>query len=387
MYIHIKKLLFLIVLLIYSGFAWGMSQAGQVQKVFHHQALIKSNPAISLELGKLIFYFDQVPDLKVECSKNDKTAMVACQYVVSGITQMAPEAQEAIAKIGATSYGAYKIAIKLDEKKGKLVVNLSYDPEKVYIERAIFDAINLSKGLVINFYNKELLTTMQKNSNAQLLKTAQVKQKPCIVLDCGHGGSDDGTIGHNQLKEKDLTLTLGKHIAQLLKKEGCAVFLTRSTDEFVALDDRTTRANAYADIDLFLSIHANHSPNAKAQGIETFCMKPDLLKMTYEQRNSLLEQLDSQRYTQAQLLASCVQAEVIAHIQAAQKKVIDRSVKYAVSQILIGSRVPVALIEVGFLSHEQEAHLLADRAYQQLIEQGICKGILKYLTTNRVKQV
>lgn len=374
-------------LLMYSGLVLGAAQNGQVQKVFHHQALIKSKPEISLELGKLVFYFDQVPDLKVQCSKNAKTAMVTCQYVVSGITQMAPEAQEAIAKIDGKSYGAYKIFIKLNEPKNQLVVDLSYNPEKVYIERALFDAINLSKGLIINFYNKELLTTLQKNSDVPLLKTAQAKQRPCIVLDCGHGGTDDGTIGHNQLKEKDLALALGKRIAQLLKKEGCAVFLTRSSDEFVALDERTTRANAYADIDLFLSIHANHSPNAKAQGIETFCMKPDLLKTAYEQRNPLLEALDSQRYTQARLLANCVQGEVIAQIQSAQKKVTDRSVKYAVSQVLVGSRVPAALIEVGFLSHEQEAQQLADRAHQQLIEQGICKGILKYLATNKLKQV
>src|SRR6185503_645378 len=91
-----------------------------------------------------------------------------------------------------------------------------------------------------------------------------------IVIDAGHGGHDPGTIGHGGLQEKDLVLDVALRVERLVKAElGAEVLLTRGTDVFIPLEERTAIANARG-ADLFLSIHANSSRSRSARGVETY---------------------------------------------------------------------------------------------------------------------
>ena len=93
-----------------------------------------------------------------------------------------------------------------------------------------------------------------------------------IVIDAGHGGHDDGTIGSNGVLEKDVVLDVALRLATLVQTRlGAEVVLTRSYDTFVPLTERTAIANQYK-ADLFLSIHANSSPASSVAGTETFLL-------------------------------------------------------------------------------------------------------------------
>src|SRR4030095_15302616 len=89
-----------------------------------------------------------------------------------------------------------------------------------------------------------------------------------IVIDPGHGGHDPGAMGKG-VTEAELVLDVALRLEQLLlKQQGVEVILTRRTDEFIPLPERTAIANREG-ADLFLSIHANASNNAQARGVET----------------------------------------------------------------------------------------------------------------------
>jgi len=159
------------------------------------------------------------------------------------------------------------------------------------------------------------------------------------------------------------------------------VYMTRTTDCTRALDERTTYANNY-NADLFISIHANYAPNGSAEGIETFCFKPDLLQIKYPLHDGIsaqtVQHMIDHRYAQSEQLAHIVHKHVLQGVQQ-QVPVRDRLVKHAVSQVLLGAHMPAILVEVGFLSNEQEAKRLADNQYVAQLAYGMCKGVCAYL--------
>ena len=106
-----------------------------------------------------------------------------------------------------------------------------------------------------------------------------------IVVDAGHGGHDTGTIGPNGLMEKDLVLDVALRLGRLLETRlGADVIFTRDDDTFIPLETRTAIANEH-QADLFISIHANSSPDPTARGIETyylnFTSNPDALEVKF----------------------------------------------------------------------------------------------------------
>ena len=99
------------------------------------------------------------------------------------------------------------------------------------------------------------------------LKPGKIRR---IVVDPGHGGKDPGAVGLSGLQEKDVVLAIGRMVARKLKEElGIDAVMTRSTDVFIELQERTAIANKVG-ADLFISIHANAALNRRASGIETY---------------------------------------------------------------------------------------------------------------------
>ena len=93
-----------------------------------------------------------------------------------------------------------------------------------------------------------------------------------VVLDPGHGGHDPGASGPSGLREKDVTLDIAHRAAPLIARElGISTLLTRDSDDYVALDERTARANAF-QADLFVSIHCNASEDGAGRGVMTFVL-------------------------------------------------------------------------------------------------------------------
>jgi N-acetylmuramoyl-L-alanine amidase len=217
-----------------------------------------------------------------------------------------------------------------------------------------------------------------------------------VVIDAGHGGHDAGTTGASGLLEKDLVLDvalrLGKLIEQRLNAE---VIYTRSDDTFVPLQERTRIANE-SRADLFLSIHANSSPERTASGVETYYLNfttsqaaldvaarenASSDKSVFELKDLLQKIAMQDKIDESKELASCVQNSLYAasvHIDSRSR---DRGVRKAPFVVLIGASMPSILAEIGFISNPHEATALRRGDGRQRIAEALFKGVSKYNTS------
>ena len=213
-----------------------------------------------------------------------------------------------------------------------------------------------------------------------------------IVIDPGHGGHDPGATGKS-ISEAELVLDIALRVEALLQKvRGTEVILTRRTDEFVPLQERTAIANREG-ADLFLSIHANASANPSARGIETYYLNfasnmtaasvaarenaasgqamgalPDFLRAI-----ALNNKLDESRD-----FATEVQEAIVDRLRKSNKTVKDLGVKQAPFVVLIGAAMPSVLAEISFVTNAPEAKLLSGSAYRQRIAEALASAIGKY---------
>jgi N-acetylmuramoyl-L-alanine amidase len=213
-----------------------------------------------------------------------------------------------------------------------------------------------------------------------------------IVIDPGHGGYDPGAM-NNGLSEAGLVLDVALRLEKLLAKQpGIEVVMTRRSDVFVALEERTAMANRQG-ADLFLSIHANASEDDRVRGIETYFLNfapnpaaeaiaarenaasartmrqlPDIVKAI-----ALNNKLDESRD-----FASLVQSTMVDRLKRANKSAKDLGVKQAPFMVLIGATMPSILAEIAFLTNHQEATLLRGGTYRQQIAEALFNGVMRY---------
>jgi N-acetylmuramoyl-L-alanine amidase len=370
-----KKIVFLLMIV---GMKHGILQSdarNTINEIFHHQGHPQGK---QLEYGKVVFYFTHVPSIKQQAlqHKNAKEELV---LILPGTT-----AQETLYAFKGEREKLYKVSIERAEKekfKDAVRVVIQYDPERVVPEYALFDSISVQKGLVIRFHNKELLNNI-KNQRDTALRVVSRTDKPLVVIDIGHGGSDLGTVGCNKVCEKDIVLDVGLTVAQLLEQRGIQVKMTRIDDIFVPLDVRTTFANG-CSAHALVSIHAN-SGKKEARGIETFCMHSSLFSHTTSvpevSYSSIAQPLLHHVHNLSNNLAQAVHTNTLDMLRMLYTEgICDRHVKHSVSQVLLGSAMPSTLIEIGFLSNPQEADRLATAHYRTAVAHGICNGIIEFL--------
>ena len=214
-----------------------------------------------------------------------------------------------------------------------------------------------------------------------------------IVIDAGHGGHDTGTIGAEGILEKDVVLDVALRVGQLLHDRlGAEIIYTRSDDTFIPLETRTAIANK-AQADLFLSIHANSSPDASARGVETyylnFTSSPDALE-TAARENAVSDQSIHQlsdlvkkialkdKIEESREFASDVEASLYGGLQKGNAGLKDRGVKKAPFVVLIGANMPSILAEISFVTNEKDARELREPEYRQRVAESLYKGVAKY---------
>ena len=212
-----------------------------------------------------------------------------------------------------------------------------------------------------------------------------------VVIDPGHGGRDPGAISNSQVHEKSVVLELSLILRDLLGSRGYNVRLTRESDIYLTLRERTRKATTQG-ADLFISIHANAANHTGASGVETYYLalaSDEAAKRTAARENSdagygikeldrlVREILKGSKSVESRRLAQCVQTQLVRSTRAT-----DRGVKHAPFVVLIGTKVPAILVEVGFLSHTIEADKLAKKAYQHSIAEAIANGIDRYVSSN-----
>ncbi|HEY7545706.1 MAG TPA: N-acetylmuramoyl-L-alanine amidase, partial [Blastocatellia bacterium] len=223
----------------------------------------------------------------------------------------------------------------------------------------------------------------------------------CIVIDPGHGGHDTGTISPSGMLEKDLVLDVARRLRAYIKRNypGIEVILTRETDRFIALEERTAIANSRG-ADLFISVHANASPKRAASGVETFFVSPDRAGEAPQPTNKETQSAAQNPTDKAQPMFASVTVgnrvaasrELARYIQSGLVRGIgahspdaaaNRGVKHAPFAVLRGSAMPSVLAEVSFLSNPRDEALLQTGQFRERIAASLFAGLNAYLKKNR----
>jgi N-acetylmuramoyl-L-alanine amidase len=216
-----------------------------------------------------------------------------------------------------------------------------------------------------------------------------------IVIDPGHGGHDSGTLGPDGIEEKDVVLDVSLRLGKLLKQRlGADVIFTRSDDTFIPLETRTAIANK-AQADLFVSVHANSSPDPSARGVETyylnFTSSPESLELAARE-NAVSQQSIHQlsdlvkkialhdKIDESREFASDVEKYLYEGLDQGNPGLKDRGVKQAPFVVLIGANMPSILAEISFLTNPDDASELRDPKYRQRIAESLYRGIARYVS-------
>lgn len=238
------------------------------------------------------------------------------------------------------------------------VENLSYSVIKINIpcnHNSKFDYFQTldSKKILITFKNlpKSKKEREVYNKKEVVVERKDIKNK-VIVLDAGHGGTETGAIRLGIL-EKDITIDVTKRLANILTKKGFHIEMTRWNDETVSLQKRVEISDSKNPI-LFMSVHVNASVNESVTGIETHYYKED-----------------SKEY------ATIVQNE-LSKINSPNRGVI-KSKFYVINH----TKAPAVLVEIGFLSNNNERiQLLSENRKQQTAEL-LANGIIRFINAQK----
>jgi N-acetylmuramoyl-L-alanine amidase len=230
-----------------------------------------------------------------------------------------------------------------------------------------------------------------KSSPQPIFKPGKIRR---IVVDPGHGGHDPGAVGADGLKEKDVVLDIGLKLAKKLKEElGIDVVMTRSTDVFIPLEERTAIANK-VNADLFISVHANASLNKAASGIETYYLNlaktEKAARVAARENNTSLEKVSLLQAILFDLMANYKlndSARLADEVQKALCKKVTRhypetknlGVKQGPFYVLVGATMPSILVETAFISNQHEVTLLNDPEFQDTTASGIIDGVKAYI--------
>jgi len=216
-----------------------------------------------------------------------------------------------------------------------------------------------------------------------------------VVIDPGHGGTNDGCHAHaDDALEKDVTLAISRDLADTLRElmPHAEVVLTRESDATMTLAERVRFANSIGG-DLFLSIHANASPNGDQTGFETFILDAkasslEAARVAARENDEGFAEPQPRNDVSAMVreLAMRAHHDRAARFAAAIQKQqadrfperLDRGVRQAPFDVLMGVRMPAALTEVGFLDHADEGAMLCDPVRRAEIVDGLAEAVVEY---------
>lgn len=197
-----------------------------------------------------------------------------------------------------------------------------------------------------------------------------------LFLDPGHGGRQPGALNQELgLVEKDLALEVALDLKTLMEARGWRVLLSREEDRELSLPERAQLANR-AGADLFVSIHFNAALNPEARGFETFILPPHSLVHDPARRPPDLPTTGFPGNRSD--VANAHLAWAIQHSLVSQLGWPDRGVRRNNFAVLRPLEMPGVLVELGFLSHPEEAALVAQPTIRSQLSAALEQGLLAY---------
>jgi N-acetylmuramoyl-L-alanine amidase len=179
-----------------------------------------------------------------------------------------------------------------------------------------------------------------------------------VVIDAGHGGQDNGAISADGIKEKDITLSIAKKIADLNSNPDIKILLSRNNNQLISVKDRVLFSKDN-DADLFISLHVNGSENKQLSGFSVL--------------------IDKENSSENMLLGSTLIDELKKSHQTGEKI----GVREKGVWVLDHNVCPAALIECGFLSNSSDEAFITDKANQEKIAQNILDAINVYASSKK----
>ncbi len=183
---------------------------------------------------------------------------------------------------------------------------------------------------------------------------------PLIILDPGHGGSDNGAEVR-KLQEKKITLLAALYTKNKLEELGYRVLLTRKKDTYISLPKRVSIANRTEGV-LFVSIHCNAAPNHLAQGLEIYYCKGE----------------DKTRSLSSFSLADNLLQTIVKETDCC-----SRGVKTGRFYVIRETLMPAVLIEIGFLTNYDEWASMRKKSYLEKTAKGIALGVDAYVRSKK----
>jgi len=230
-----------------------------------------------------------------------------------------------------------------------------------------------------------------------LLLLAADAAPPVLAIDPGHGGEHVGAVGPCGAREKEIALAVSRELSSLLNASGrVRTILTRDDDQTLELEDRYRIANEAGAV-MFLSIHANASPNADARGVETYFLSSRAsnrrirnladrenlgAKLTDTRDDNVLAMildglLLNAAHSGSQRFALRVQDSMSASVNTR-----GRGVLQAPFIVLLGAQMPAVLVEIGFVSNPDECLQLTQQKYQRTIARTLAAAVLEHLASD-----
>jgi N-acetylmuramoyl-L-alanine amidase len=220
-----------------------------------------------------------------------------------------------------------------------------------------------------------------------------------VALDPGHGGAfpHDGAHGRGGLAEKDVALAVAHKLKSILERSGASVVLTRERDQDVPLAQRAQIANE-SSADLFLSIHCNSMESSEdrkvTRGVETYFLSPDPTdaeaKLLAELENGGPAAMPASRTADpvsgilADLALTQARSDSAALARIVQRNIVrgsgspSRGVRQAPFLVLSGTKMPSALVEIGFISHPAEGRLLSQEQHQERLAEALAAAVEEF---------
>ena len=242
--------------------------------------------------------------------------------------------------------------------------------------------------------------TTREQSSSEPIPDPLKEERRVVVIDPGHGGGDPGALGPQGLREKDVALAVAKIMADLLSREkGVDVYLTRSEDSFVPLWERGELATQWKGENpgVFISVHANSVPERRSvRGFETYSL--NVARTEHERRvvaieNAplqvqgqnidpdsdpefafLLRDLSNSGHQPWSVELSKIVQEEIGRVHPGP----DRGVKQGPLAVLTNALMPSVLVEVGFLSNEDEGPLLGQDQFQDETARAVARAVMNF---------
>ncbi|MDR0623010.1 MAG: N-acetylmuramoyl-L-alanine amidase [Treponema sp.] len=252
-----------------------------------------------------------------------------------------------------------------------------------------------------NIFFPEAFLAAAKNAFSRALEDESSRFRiAAIIVDPGHGGKDSGAVGTFTVRgkplqsvEKDITLKVSKDLHALLSTAypDKRVLLTRTGDTYPTLENRVAIANSVPlrenEAIVFISIHANASFNKQARGYEVWYLSPDYRRNVLDRSKvtdsaeviPILNAMLEEEFTTESILMA--QSILRRFEEALGEAIPSRGIKAEEWFVVRNARMPSVLVELGFVTNEADALLMADESHLKKVSEALYKGIADFVTT------